>query len=525
MRKWTFSLPLLLLCSTVVFAQDEEKNDAQDKGKIPVFTNESLKPYLDKLPTDNLPAISPTSAPQLSPSQSSDSALANPEAASNQIENIVMRAGFSPDEVSVLLIDLSDGREVYALNPDVPRNPASVAKAITTGVALSMLGADYRWRTEFYAVGDVEGDVLGGHLAVKGYGNPYFVEEKLDEAIANIRARGIREIAGDLLLDGSYYQTRTERPGQFDGKGTEPYNAVPSALSINFRTAELIFHASKKGVRLSTRPKLHYTQLNNQLQLNHLPCGRGFKPKITVRSGSDAVTVSGDISSKCGTKRQSKVFTDTGDLLAGHIRRAWTESGGAFDGEWYYDVVQPSYQLIHTAYSRPLSEQIKAMNRFSNNLMTRQLFLTLGATQFGAPADESKGRQVVKQFLEQAGIATEGFFIENGSGLSRNTRMSARHIAVFLSLMARSEHANVFADSLSVAGRNGTMKRRLRNTALADNFHGKTGTLNNVKALAGYFTGNSGKQMAFVMLIHADGAKNASPVIDDVLRHLFNHSS
>lgn len=419
-----------------------------------------------------------------------------------------------------------DALPIVDWQSDVFRLPASVTKVFTTGIGLLLLGEDYRWKTQFFTNGHLSNGVLKGDLLIKGYGNPYFVEEEMFEMVVALRDRGINRIEGNLILDNSYFIRRVETPDAFDGHGMEPYNAIPNALSINFRTAKVIFNANSQGIHVTTEPQLQYLRIDNQMQLNrNKRCrGSGFAPRLSLDTVNQILTAQGTMSSACPEKSLTRVLGDAGDLFFGHFKRAWQLTGGTLDSDWLYGRIEENADLLYEWSSQPLSEQIEAMNKYSNNLMTRQLFLTIGAELTQPPATLPKARAVVMNRLHKLGIDTTGLFIDNGSGLSRQTRLTAAQLGQFLLAMQTTYARPFFEQSLSIVGVDGTLKRRLKNTPLAGNAIGKTGTLSEAKSLAGYLTAQSGRKFAYVMLFVGKKAKTGRPLMDELMQWIYyNH--
>ncbi len=431
------------------------------------------------------------------------------------------------DEISLWVAPVNSGNAVVEWQAQRPRTPASTMKVITTGAGLALLGAQYRWQTRFYLDGELGGDgVLHGNLIIKGEGNPYLVQEDMAAMVAELRRRGLSRIEGKIILDSSYFLSSREHPAAFDGHGLEPYNAIPHALSINFRTIDLFFKPEKSRVNVGVELPLARTRIDNSMRLNSAKrCrGKGFAPRIEVDYAQDIITVSGQMSKKCPQKRLTKVLTGAGDLFFSHFKKAWIKAGGRLSGSWVYGTVPDSSALFYVFYSQPLSEQIAAMNKKSNNLMTRQLFLTIGAEITQPPATLQKSRAVIMNFLNEKGINTGKLFIDNGSGLSRTSRISAEQLGRFLLYVYRDKRIrDDFMRSLSIAGVDGTLRKRMKNTPLAGNARGKTGTLKRAKSLAGYLTAEDGNVYVYVMLFEGKRARSGRALMDGILLWLYSY--
>ncbi len=443
-----------------------------------------------------------------------------------EVKTEIEKSPLTEDQVSLWIAPADNpAAPIVDFQSHIPRTPASVMKVITTGTGLLLLGTDYRWKTEFYTDGSINNGTLNGNLIIKGYGDPYMVQENMADMVSALQISGLSHINGKVILDNSYFLNSNENPEAFDGHGIEPYNAIPSALSINFRTIDLILTPINNQVQITTDPELTFTHIQNQMYVNKAKrCRgkRGFNPKISVNYNQDLIIVSGSLSKNCRTTKLSKVLTDAGDLYFGHFKKMWQEKGGTITDNWVYGEVPSTAKLFYTYQSQKnLSEQIAAMNKKSNNIMTRQLFLTIGAEKTQPPASLPKSRTTVLQQLKNLGVDTHNLFIDNGSGLSRMASISAKQMGQFLLAMHQSPARQAFEQSLSIAGVDGTLRHRLRNTPLADNAIGKSGTLKQVKSLVGYLHAQSGKKYIYVMLFEGRNARAGRPLMDNILQWLY----
>ena len=410
-----------------------------------------------------------------------------------------------------IMVSASESRsDRLAVDPDTPRNPASTIKLLTTLAGLETLGPDYTWPTEVYATGRARKGRLNGDLILKGYGDPFLVTESFWKLLRAVHDRGIREIAGNLVLDRSYFAPVPGEPGDFDGESYRAYNALPDALALNFQTTvlELVPEPGADAVRLIASPPQANLRLENRLRLVQGPCSwRHWQPQIDL-SGSGLQTlavVRGDYSVNCEEAALPRLLASPDALMDGVFRSLWSELGGKLEGRLTVAETPPDATLVYRSESRPLAELIRGMNKFSNNLMTRQLFLTLGAERFGAPATEDKGRRAMAEWLAKHGLTVQGLNVVNGAGLSRETRITARDLASILSVGAQSELAPEFLASLPIVATDGTMRKRLEGEPLARHARIKTGSIDDVSSMAGYVRARSGRQYLVVMLINQPG--------------------
>jgi serine-type D-Ala-D-Ala carboxypeptidase/endopeptidase (penicillin-binding protein 4) len=409
------------------------------------------------------------------------------------------------DTLSIYVEEVATGDVVLSWNADTPRNPASVEKMVTTLVALDTFGPAYRWKTEVSFLGPVEDGVLKGDIAIKGFGDPYLVTERFWQLLRQIRRAGVSEITGDLLLDDSYFDIGDYDPSAFDHEPLRAYNVAPNALLTNFKVVRYFFEPDPETSRVNVRlePSLDNLNIVNQLRVANGAC-RGYQRGITITPNEDVsqITFSGRFPSGCEIYAMDRTALGHNEFTYGLFKSLWQESGGKFSGEWKKTVVDESIEPALVFESLPLAEIIAKVNKHSNNVMARQLLYTLGAEKLGPTGTETKGRQVVNQWLDERGIDVEELTIANGAGLSRSSRITAKDLGRLLRYAYESPFMPEYLASLSLAGLDGTLSRRFRNSALTGTAHMKTGSMDHVSAVAGYFQAQSGRRFIVVTLLN-----------------------
>ncbi len=414
-----------------------------------------------------------------------------------------------PAESLSLLVQAVDADEpVVSHFPQTPRNPASTIKLLTTWVALEELGPTYTWPTEVYFLGDWDGHSLDGDLGIKGYGDPSLVTEEFWKLLNSLRRTGLSEIRGDLVIDASYFDGNGGDPGAFDGQPYRTYNVLPDALLVNFKAVRFQFveDPRTRGVLISTDPWLSNLDIRNELQLVDGPC-RGYQAGISFDL-RDAVTgrtvvFSGQFPAACGRYSLSRSVLQHDTYAYGVFETLWRQLGGQLGGGLRRDVIRDDAEPVLTWRSRPLAEVIRSINKFSNNVMTRQLLYTLAAEVSGPPGTETGGVDFIKTYLQQQGLNPGTLVLDNGAGLSRRTRISAALLADILLLAARSPHSPEYLASLSLGGLDGTTRGRFGRVAVPGSMHIKTGRLDHVSALAGYVHAASAKTYVVVAMLNA----------------------
>jgi len=285
-------------------------------------------------------------------------------------------------------------------------------------------------------------------------------------------------------------------------------------------------HIAQNGKALvAMEPPLSNVRIDNRLKVLKAgkcpgwPDGR-FNP-VSEYDGTTLI-VSGQLPDGCHAQNYIALLDHPG-YAAGAIRSLWKELGGSILGQDRQDSVPAKATLLAHAFSPDLSEVARDINKFSNNTMAQQLLLSLGA-QFRSTADPDDARaaqRVIRDWLARKGITAPHLVIENGSGLSRNERVSARELAILLKAAWDSPYAAEFIASMPLVGIDGTMRRRLTAQPMRGQAHIKTGTLNNVRAIAGYSRDRNGQTWAVVAILNHPQPWGASAVLDQVLVDLY----
>lgn len=433
------------------------------------------------------------------------------------------RANIPAAAVSIDVREMSGDQPWISWQPHVPQNPASTMKLVTTQAALDVLGPAYAWKTQAYTYGVREGDVLHGDLYIKGGGDPKLVLENFWLFLRQIRIRGIREIRGSVLLDRSMFEAVSFDAATFDGEPLRSYNAGPDALLLNYKSITFRFVPDPHNarVRIMMDPPLAGHVVSSPLLVN----GECSDWRARLNSAFD-VTGShfrGSYSLSCGERvwHVHPHHLSNNQFFEGVFRQVWQDLGGSFHGTVQDGVVPPDAQLIAEWQSATLAEVIRDINKNSNNVMTRQLLLTMAAEATRAPATPQLGASVVGASLLRRGIQAPELVIENGSGLSRNERISADSLGRMLVSGFRSATMPEFMASMPLVGYDGTMRRRLADSPVARSAHVKTGLLNDVRAIAGYVLAASGKRYSVVFLINHPLAPAGQEAQDALLQWIY----
>jgi D-alanyl-D-alanine carboxypeptidase/D-alanyl-D-alanine-endopeptidase (penicillin-binding protein 4) len=403
-------------------------------------------------------------------------------------------------------------------------NPASTIKLLTTFAALDQLGPAYQWTTEVFASAPLQGEILAGDLILRGGGDPRLTLENFWLMLRNLRARGLREIRGDLVLDRSLFAgVDAADPGGFDNEPTRPYNTQPDALLVNFKSFRLTFmpDTERRTVRIAIEPALSQVQIVNNLVLDGEPCGdwvSRLKLATTGDTASARLVFGGNFALACGEKERHYSLLGHAQYVHALFTLLWRELGGNFAGAVREGLAPAGAKPLLTHVSQPLTDVVRDINKFSNNVMARQLFLTLGTLGAGAPASAEKSARAIRQWTETRRLGLPELVLENGSGLSRSERISARGLAQLLLLANRSAMMPEYVASLPLVAIDGTMRKRLTGADIAGQAHIKTGSLAGARAIAGYVLDARGRLMIVVFMVNHARAAEALPAQDALLK-------
>lgn len=344
---------------------------------------------------------------------------------------------------SALVVD-TRGKDLFGYNPDQTMVPASILKIATADAVLSKLGAEHRIATEFYLTDN-------NYLAVKGYGDPTLVSEALNEIVLHLKPLLKDQLIKGIWLDSSFFKAGLKVHGQSDS--SNPYDASVGALVVNFNT--IYVYKSRQGKISSAEPQTPLTATARSLA-QAIPFG---KQRINLGDGEE----------------QNLKY------LAELLQYKLKEQGIIIPQPLTIELkpVPQSSRLIYTYYSKPVREIVKQLLYFSNNFTANQLLLILGTEQFGSPADLSKAQKALHNFLTQS-IGLKNFVLQEGSGLSRNNRFSARQIIKVL------QHFEPYHSLLR---------------DYDEKFLAKTGTLKGVSTFAGYMLSPENQNIPFVIML------------------------
>jgi serine-type D-Ala-D-Ala carboxypeptidase/endopeptidase (penicillin-binding protein 4) len=451
------------------------------------------------------------------------------------------RAGVSTDGVGLYALALDQTVPKYAHNAETALILASTTKVMTSVAALDMLGPAFKWRTNAFLNGKLESGVLAGDLLIVGGGDPLLDSTKLTAWFAQLQKRGVKEIAGNIVLDRQRFalndkdHLNTPKP---DWRNT--HHALPDALAIDEGTLRVKVANVADTKVISFDPALDGMDVVDQTKV--VPRCAAVKAPIAVEfdesTSNKKIVVTGEWAKDCSPVVVEANPFDMQTFSAAAVLAAWKSAGGTLTGQVIEApppiVIKPkrgakapratkARKPFATLESKQLLDAIKQVNKWSNNLISRHVLLTLSPGFPLVPATLPAAQKSIANWLQTKGFSEADLNVENGSGLSRNERGKPRALAELLRDVSFSKIDKVFRSSLSVAGLDGTMGGRLRRADMAGKALLKTGTLTEVRALAGYVTSKSGQVYAIVAIVNHPNATRAVPAIDAFVEWVYGN--
>ncbi len=436
----------------------------------------------------------------------------------------------------------------HSWNGQSPMNPASTMKLLTTFAALEILGSQYRWKTNFYTTGFVDQGVLNGNLIVQGFGDPKLVPEHLSVIAQNLKQVGLQEIQGNLVFDRSVYASSIRQSAPLDGESSRTYNVVPDPLLYAFQTLSFKVINNNGQFNVSYTPQLAGLRIVNQIKATKGACGDWTKNlKIEIRKINDeqwnAIFI-GKLSINCPDVSWNSVSIDSNNFLKQGILAAWEDAGIAW--KVHPQIIEgevPSNAKLLLSYSGTLlADAVIDINKYSNNVMARQVLLTIGLEKGVRPTSTTDSIRIVKEWLKKSKLNFPELVVENGSGLSNIERISPQSLTSLLNYALNTKNNELFINSLPIAGVDGTMKNRLINrlrklwstntpkTMFTPDLslpsglqktgaYMKTGTLQTVRAVSGYVVSKTGKVYAVSSMVNHQNASIGGTMVNDALLH------
>jgi D-alanyl-D-alanine carboxypeptidase/D-alanyl-D-alanine-endopeptidase (penicillin-binding protein 4) len=462
--------------------------------------------------------------------------------AADELENIqqkvtqyLKRTGARSANWGIRIFDPEDNKVLVEINPDNAFLPASVMKVLTTATAIEKLGPDFRYRTGVYADGTLdENGVLDGNIILVGRGDPNLLDTygdlghpaALPDLAEKIKALGILEIKGDVIGDDSYFAPSVDNNGKLSADMGTFYGAPVTALSINNNVIKVTARAPKSGkaVTVALESGANHFRISNKAAIGDNNAKQTLS--IQLQRTSNTLAVSGVLpASKTVTRNVvlNRPAETTAAIFKSELERRGIRIKGKVRAIHHGDAQaedKESWTFLTEHKSLPLVRGLEIINKRSQNLHAEMLLRTLGAELLGVGSNEA-GLEAVKAFLVNAGIDNENIQLNDGCGLSRENFLTPRFQTALLEYLLRQPYFNLFHNTLSVSGTDGTLRNRLSSGNVKGYIYAKTGSLKGVSTLSGYITTQSGKNLIFSIFANRVTATNTVKKTIDEICSLF----
>ena len=421
------------------------------------------------------------------------------------VETILGNSCLRKQNFGIKIHSLERNKTLYSVNSNRLFAPASNVKLLTTAMALKRLRPEYRFKTGLYATTPVAGETLRGDIFIKGFGDPNLVSEQMWLLVKELKNIPLRKVHGDIIADASFFDNNL-RVKTWKKGGVEAYNAPLGALSFNFNTVTVHINPGEKpGDRpvVVVDPNIEFIRVDNRART----VSKSKRSRLIVnridRGGHNEITISGVVSVNHARETYYLNITRPAYYAASVFKEYLRQEGVEVTGKVRVGFVPEGAYEILSHSSMPLSLILRGLNKFSNNFVAEQILKTIGADIYGPPGTTLNGLRAIDEYMQSLKYKPEGFSILDGSGLSRQNRLSPDQIvSVFQDMYADLGVYPEFISALGVMGRDGNVLKRMNGHNSAERARVKTGTLNSVSALSGYFQSADGERFAFSILMN-----------------------
>ena len=420
------------------------------------------------------------------------------------VDALIKKHQIPENKLSIILEDSESGERLISINPSTTRSPGSVTKIFTAFAALDLLGEAYQWRTDAFIEKENNNKEIVDHLLIRGGGDPSFSLKDLEKLILNIRAKGIREIRDDIYFDQTFFRQRKKSTAKFDKSPLRPYNTMHSSLIVNSNKIDLSFNLNEQTGKPDITPL--FLPIGIEIE-NNLSVGTGkckdFRSQVTFderfRKQTLTILINGVYPAQCKNLDHDLAITRTEHYFFGVFKKLWLNSGGTINGYYKKKNKSNKHVLVAHVFSEELSTALEMMLKESDNLTARNIFLSL--TEFSKRKELRNSRKLLYGSMKENNIYWHfRNIIDNGSGLSRVTRIKAESVMSLIQEIDQGTKFSSIKSMLPISGVDGTLKNIYQSKLLRGQLRLKTGTLNGVRCLAGFITTKSGNEYRFVFM-------------------------
>ncbi len=425
----------------------------------------------------------------------------------NAVDSVFEQSCHKGLRVGAKFYSLDRQQVIYARNSDSLFTPASNMKMFTSAMALKKVGPDYRFHTRLYTNGRIQGTVLKGDLYLKGFGDPSLVTEQMWILVNELKNLPLTRIEGNIIADNSYFDRQGKLKTWTSYKGPEAYLAPMGALSFNFNTVTVYVEPGKRPgdkPRVVVDPDIEYFRVRNKAVTT---VNKRSRRKLIVnrleRKHHDEIVIKGRLPKNVARKKFYLNITDPQRYTALAFERFLNQAGVRVAGNVKRGRVPEGATLVLDHESPPLGRILRGLNKFSNNFIAEQILKTLAAQFMGEPGTTENGVLLLQEYMQELGFSPDQYRMVDGSGLSKTNLITPDQVIALL----EDAHSDLsifpeFISALGVMGLDGSVEDRMDHNKEAQKIRVKTGTLNHVSALSGYFQSQDGERFAFSILLN-----------------------
>lgn len=433
-----------------------------------------------------------------------------------ELQKIIKRSGI-PEADLGLYITSGEGENqeiVFDLNSKKKMIPASISKVATASAVLEYFPPGYKFKTQLLSAGEIRDKSLKGDLVLKGNGDPGFVSENMWFLVNNFKRNEVTKIEGDLIVDDTLFDQKRYDTSRQPERVDRAYDAPVGAMSFNWNSINIFVRPGNKAgepAKVFLDPENEYVQLVNKTSTASGSVSTIAASRVEDKGfGGDVIHVSGKIGL---TAKEVVIFKNITqpDLWAGYNLKSFlAQRGITVTGKVRVGKAPEKAAVLAEAESKAIEQAVADMNKFSNNYVAEMLTKNMGALK-KQPGSLDAGMEMINEHLKRLGLPEDQYYFQNPSGLTRDNRISPFGMwKVILHLRNDFKVQPEFLSSLPIAGIDGTLKKRLKNSPGERWVRAKTGFLTNVVSLAGYAGRSDGRVFTFTFIFN--GTKDEASV-------------
>lgn len=433
-----------------------------------------------------------------------------------RLQKVLKAYSVPKDHLGLAVIDLSKTPHPveFGLNEKEQMTPASTTKIVTAAAVLQKLGPSFKFQTTLWSAGNIKDGILNGDLVLKGGGDPGFVSETMWFLVNELVRTGIKKIEGNVIVDDTDFDAIRADPSRDPERVDRAYDAPVGAMSFNWNSINIFVRPTQVG----EAPSVHLDPIGNGFSVvNKAKTVNKAGTSIDISRNGDKIHVSGTIGVGSDEKVTYKNIDDPAEWSGQNLIFFLGQRGITVSGKLKMGKKPEGAKLLAKAESKPVSNSVTDMMKFSNNFVAEMLTKNLAAQAGVVPATIEGGMKIIRANLLAMGIDEKNFNLVNPSGLSRKNKMRPVDLAQVLTKSYENFPTSAeFLTALPLSGIDGTLKSRMKTPQATGWVRAKTGLLNGVVGLAGFAGRKDGSIRAFAFIFNGKAEQG------DLVRRLFD---